>query len=164
VSLFAPFLALELRFYRQKRAFKTVTAYEEVPIRKMDPPEKTAVISMPVHKITSKGSIMFCPRCKSEYREGFTKCADCEVPLVDVLPDEVQPDADPHDLVSVFETSSQPDILVIKSALDAEGIIFHFSGEFFHMMGVMPSPARLLVPSDQREKVLHILKEMQFIP
>jgi hypothetical protein len=107
---------------------------------------------------------MFCPCCKSEYREGFTKCADCEVPLVDVLPEEVQPDADPHDLVSVFETCSQPDILVIKSAFDAEGITYHFSGEFFHMMGVMPSPARLLVASDQKEKALHILEEMQSIP
>lgn len=26
---------------------------------------------------------MFCPLCKSEYREGFTRCADCDVDLVD---------------------------------------------------------------------------------
>lgn len=25
---------------------------------------------------------MFCPQCESEYREGFTMCSDCEVPLV----------------------------------------------------------------------------------
>jgi len=25
---------------------------------------------------------MICPRCKAEYREGFTVCADCEVQLV----------------------------------------------------------------------------------
>jgi hypothetical protein len=25
---------------------------------------------------------MFCPRCKAEYREGFTHCADCDVDLV----------------------------------------------------------------------------------
>ena len=25
---------------------------------------------------------MFCPQCKAEYREGFTTCADCNVPLV----------------------------------------------------------------------------------
>lgn len=28
---------------------------------------------------------MFCPKCKSEYRSGFTSCAVCEVPLVDHL-------------------------------------------------------------------------------
>jgi len=31
---------------------------------------------------------MFCPTCKSEYLEGFTKCADCGVPLVAQLPPE----------------------------------------------------------------------------
>jgi hypothetical protein len=25
---------------------------------------------------------MFCPNCKAEYREGFTECSDCQVPLV----------------------------------------------------------------------------------
>jgi len=29
---------------------------------------------------------MFCPICKTEYRPGFTKCADCGVALVDHLP------------------------------------------------------------------------------
>lgn len=29
---------------------------------------------------------LFCARCKSEYREGFTTCSDCNVPLVDELP------------------------------------------------------------------------------
>ena len=26
---------------------------------------------------------MYCPQCKDEYRQGFTRCADCEVDLVD---------------------------------------------------------------------------------
>ena len=30
----------------------------------------------------------WCPKCKSEYREGFTECATCHVPLVDELPEE----------------------------------------------------------------------------
>ena len=30
----------------------------------------------------------WCPKCKAEYREGFTECATCHVPLVDELPDE----------------------------------------------------------------------------
>jgi hypothetical protein len=31
---------------------------------------------------------MFCPVCKSEYRDGFTKCSDCDVDLVKQLADD----------------------------------------------------------------------------
>jgi hypothetical protein len=31
---------------------------------------------------------MFCPRCRSEYRAGFSRCAHCEVDLVAELPPE----------------------------------------------------------------------------
>jgi hypothetical protein len=31
---------------------------------------------------------MFCPVCESEYREGFTKCSDCDVDLVRQLADD----------------------------------------------------------------------------
>lgn len=30
----------------------------------------------------------WCPKCKAEYREGFTECSTCHVPLVDTLPEE----------------------------------------------------------------------------
>ena len=28
---------------------------------------------------------MICPNCASEYREGFTRCAECDVDLVDAI-------------------------------------------------------------------------------
>jgi hypothetical protein len=31
---------------------------------------------------------MFCPECQAEYRQGFTRCADCDVDLVYELPRE----------------------------------------------------------------------------
>jgi len=30
---------------------------------------------------------MFCPYCRTKYREGFTECADCRVPLFHALPE-----------------------------------------------------------------------------
>lgn len=30
----------------------------------------------------------WCPKCKSEYREGIKECADCKLPLMDELPPE----------------------------------------------------------------------------
>lgn len=35
---------------------------------------------------------MICPKCKSEYIEGITKCADCGVDLVNDLPEEADED------------------------------------------------------------------------
>ncbi len=29
----------------------------------------------------------FCPECRAEYRQGFTRCASCEVDLVESLPE-----------------------------------------------------------------------------
>ena len=29
---------------------------------------------------------MFCPLCQAEYRAGFTRCSECDVQLVEVLP------------------------------------------------------------------------------
>jgi hypothetical protein len=31
---------------------------------------------------------MFCPECQAEYRQGFTRCSDCDVDLVYTLPQE----------------------------------------------------------------------------
>jgi len=33
----------------------------------------------------------FCPECQSEYREGFDRCASCDVALVSELPDAFVP-------------------------------------------------------------------------
>jgi hypothetical protein len=35
----------------------------------------------------------WCPKCRNEYVEGITICADCGVELVDILPEEVNPEA-----------------------------------------------------------------------
>ena len=36
---------------------------------------------------------MFCPNCRAEYREGFSRCSDCGVELIDVLLPPEKPDA-----------------------------------------------------------------------
>jgi len=75
---------------------------------------------------------VFCPNCRAEYRPGFTECADCGVPLVHELPQEQRgdkglfsPDLDPDaDLVPVYSTYSSTDVMLVKSLLDAEEIVY----------------------------------------
>ena len=34
---------------------------------------------------------MFCPSCGADFRDGFTQCSDCDIPLVDALPEASWP-------------------------------------------------------------------------
>lgn len=110
---------------------------------------------------------MFCPVCKEEYRDGFTFCADCGAKLVVALTFETATEAAQQNvsntLVPVLETHSQADIVIIKSALDAAKIIYHFSAESLHMMGVRPVPARLMVESNRQQEVRALLRELDLI-
>jgi hypothetical protein len=106
---------------------------------------------------------MLCPNCGCEYRDGFTICADCNVQLVKKLISDASQETHKNELVPVFETYNQAEILVIKATLDAAGVIFHFSGDFSHIRGVVPTPARLLVASNQKKDVLMMLRDLEFI-
>ena len=66
----------------------------------------------------------WCPKCKSEYREGFTECAACHVPLVDDLPEEE--DIQPQEAVQDGQEDRLPQIenpiavYVAERRIDAE--------------------------------------------
>ena len=71
---------------------------------------------------------MFCPRCNAEYRPGFVKCSDCDIALVDQLPENRPPGkqarAELHDveLVVVRTYPTVVDAELAKSALESVGI------------------------------------------
>ena len=48
---------------------------------------------------------MFCPKCRDEFREGITTCPDCDVYLVEELPEDVPA------RLSIIETTRDPDRL-----------------------------------------------------
>src|SRR6185436_16077361 len=43
---------------------------------------------MKTTKLPRRLPAMYCPSCRGEYREGFDRCSDCEVALVEALPEE----------------------------------------------------------------------------
>jgi hypothetical protein len=61
---------------------------------------------------------MYCPKCRTEYRPGFTICADCGLTLVAASPPESskEPEAQTT-LVTVFESFSLPEIAIARSIL-----------------------------------------------
>lgn len=100
---------------------------------------------------------MFCPECKSEYREGFTHCTDCDVDLVHELPQEK---AEFVDYEEIIATHNPGDISVIKSVLDGEGIDYFFKGELFNQLEPPVQPAILMVKKDQAESAYNLLKDL----
>jgi hypothetical protein len=110
---------------------------------------------------------MFCPTCKAEYRPGFTECADCDVDLVYELPEEqprekeaYSPDHDPSaDLIAVYSTYKPTDVMLIKSLLDGEEIVYNFQGEMAKSVGVFIAPAMLFVAKSQAQRVMEMLQD-----
>jgi hypothetical protein len=78
---------------------------------------------------------MFCPECRTEYREGYTRCAECDVDLVAELPPEEQGMAD-MELEQVFETTDPTLLPVVKSVLESADIPYLLEGE--EAFGMLP--------------------------
>jgi hypothetical protein len=74
---------------------------------------------------------MFCPVCESEYREGFARCADCDVDLVDILPSPSSTAAhlEIGDVETVFATGDPVLLMTAKALLDEAGIPYLSRGE-----------------------------------
>lgn len=62
----------------------------------------------------------FCPKCRAEYREGFSRCSDCDVDLVDELPGEEV--LEEEDLVPIHTFTGDIYAEMVKEALENAGI------------------------------------------
>lgn len=101
---------------------------------------------------------MFCPKCRTEYREGFTVCADCHLDLVDALPEAPKPEF--VDFKEVLATYNPADVAFIKSLLESMEIHYFFKGESFMYVRPLADPVRLMIRADQVEEAVEILKNV----
>jgi hypothetical protein len=66
----------------------------------------------------------FCPNCQVEYREGILRCSDCDVELVDSLPEE-ESSPQTQENVELAELTSFPNTAeadMVKELLESNDI------------------------------------------
>lgn len=60
---------------------------------------------------------MFCPLCKAEFRDGFTRCSDCHIPLV-----ATKQEADQQTVALVWRGGSKHEFESVLTALQTAEI------------------------------------------
>jgi hypothetical protein len=116
-----------------------------------------------------KVDIMFCPKCKAEYREGFTMCSDCSIPLVAELSPEKEEAKDHHDnkdFVELGNYRNPAKVAFINSIFEAKHIRFFFLNDRHVIDGLLlfggSGGARLFVARADRERAEKMLKDISF--
>jgi len=72
---------------------------------------------------------MHCPQCLTEYRDGFTECADCRVPLAPGPPPAPEKEGHNVELVTVLETTDPFVANMAKATLEDNGIEYVLAGD-----------------------------------
>jgi Putative prokaryotic signal transducing protein len=108
---------------------------------------------------------VYCPQCLVEYREGFTQCSDCGVPLLEGTPPEPDPHFDPSlDLVVVLETNDRFQAALAKGTLEDAGIPFFVLGQITTLVndvdGFLRKWVRIQVPRDREAEARELLEEV----
>ncbi|MGA2273183.1 MAG: DUF2007 domain-containing protein [Bryobacteraceae bacterium] len=109
---------------------------------------------------------MYCPQCQVEYRDGFTECSDCHVPLLaGTPPEEPASRFDPTlDLVVVLETNDRVQLAMAKGLLEDAGIPFFILGQIATLVTDVDSFlhkwVRVQVPRDREAEARELLEEL----
>lgn len=109
---------------------------------------------------------MFCPVCKAEYRPGFRRCSNCNVPLVDSIASRKNARAD-----SGESSRAKPELLwkgtdpalsgLIACALDAAEIPYHQATRDFNLIPGLSEPVHaFFVPARDGEAARAVLKSV----
>jgi hypothetical protein len=97
---------------------------------------------------------MFCPNCRTEYKEGITVCADCGAELVAELLPEVS------EVVTVFETRDLALVALAKSILDEAAITYVAKGEL-PMEQLAVGPVEIQVERQDAETAHGLLDDLE---
>jgi hypothetical protein len=111
---------------------------------------------------------MICPKCKTEYREGFFICAECNINLVDesssIQKTDTDLDSDLSTYENIFETLDSYEFLDACNLLKDARIPFagddFYTGEFrASRRAQAPYVWTLLVPTERVNEAIQLLDE-----
>jgi hypothetical protein len=108
---------------------------------------------------------MFCPHCRSGFRDGFTRCNDCDVDLVAELPleQDLPEGTDLSTYVPVATVQGQLQLGQVRSFLESNGIPSETQGESmrtvygFSVDGL--AAVQVLVPQEQAVAAKDLLEK-----
>lgn len=104
----------------------------------------------------------YCPECHAEYVYGVRYCWDCEIPLVDQLPDEEvvreRPSSPPR-FVTVFEAEDSMQAQLVKTLLESNGFTCVLRGGYENTYP--PLPVEIQVPEDEADEAHELLAEYE---
>ena len=111
----------------------------------------------------------FCPLCKSEYSAGTKRCPDCEVDLLEELPEEAEldvlEDELPENLVLLYSTRNKVYAEFLKETLENSDIPCYLktSGSFLEEgLGYVTKKKggyKIYVPEDKYEESIAIKEQ-----
>ena len=93
----------------------------------------------------------YCPECRYEYRAGFSRCPDCDVSLVEELPEEKV--ERPVETVCVGSYQFEIDAQMAKTKLEAHNIPSYLVNE------VMSVTSDISIVAADRGVRLYVRKE-----
>jgi hypothetical protein len=116
---------------------------------------------------------LYCPKCLAEYVPGYTRCFDCDLPLVEELPSppkRARRSKLPDPFVTVLATGDQGLMAIAKSLLQSAEIPFMVQGEGVQELfgagclgtgfNLVTGPAKLLIHADDADEVRALLADL----
>ena len=109
---------------------------------------------------------MYCPECRAEYRDGFTECSDCHVPLLTgTCPLDPEVPLDPTlELVVVLETNDRIQLAMARGLLEDAGIPLFVLGQIATLVqgidGLLHKRVGLQVPRDREAEARELLEQL----
>jgi hypothetical protein len=107
---------------------------------------------------------MYCPQCRAEYRDGFTECSDCHVPLSAGTPPPEPAGHPALGLVVVLETNDGIQLALAKGLLEGAGIPFFVLGQIATLVqdvdAFLHKWVRVQVPRDREVEAREVLDQL----